>query len=170
MFCFASLCFYIIKIVLTCAVYNFFFDSFLSLFASSSTQKLCINSIVPYLLCSILILFSFELSRMDFYMCFFLLLLRILDVLCNCYFHLHHFFSSHFHICGHFIYYYFFLSFLLFSISVFVFIYLFFLSFAMYIIKCIALTVYTYPRIVTNYLSSECFQLETSDTHTLTSF
>lgn len=80
------------------------------------------------------------------------------------------FFSSHFHICGHFIYYYFFLSFLLFSISVFVFIYLFFLSFAMYIIKCIALTVYTYPRIVTNYLSSECFQLETSDTHTLTSF
>lgn len=70
MFCFASLCFYIIKIVLTCAVYNFF-DSFLSLFASSSTQKLCINSIVPYLLCSILILFSFELSRMDFYMCFF---------------------------------------------------------------------------------------------------
>lgn len=92
MFCFASLCFYIIKIVLTCAVYNFFFDSFLSLFASSSTQKLCINSIVPYLLCSILILFSFELSRMDFYMCFFLLLLRILDVLCNCYFHLHHFF------------------------------------------------------------------------------
>lgn len=49
-------------------------------------------------------------------------------------------------------------------------IYLFFLSFAMYIIKCIALTVYTYPRIVTNYLSSECFQLETSDTHTLTSF